>query len=129
MARFAFVHTLGIVSLVFAVAMTALIVQAESTRVTAGSEAANLPACVEPTQIMRRQHAHFLIHKRDKTVYQGIRTKRHSLVECIACHVSKDEQGGFTPINAQGQFCQGCHQEVAQKIDCFECHRTTPDLR
>lgn len=117
------INILGVI--VFLEAMT--LAHAESVRVTAGSEAASLSSCVKPTDIMRREHAYFLIRKRDKTMYQGIRTKEHSLVECIACHVSKNERGSFTPINAEGQFCQSCHQEVAQKIDCFSCHRTTPD--
>ena len=58
--------------------------------------------CVEPTDVMRRYHMDFLLHQRDKTVYKGIRTKRHSLQGCVDCHVNRDDQGRFIPINAPG---------------------------
>ena len=45
--------------------------------------------CVEPTDLMRRDHMKLLKHQRDKTMYEGIRTKPHSLNECIACHASQ----------------------------------------
>ena len=51
--------------------------------------------CVEPTEVMRKYHMDFLLHQRDKTVHQGIRTKNHSLVNCIDCHVQKNTQGGI----------------------------------
>ncbi len=91
------------------------------------SEAAGLDVCVEPVDVMRRNHMELLFHKRDQTMHQGIRTERHQLTECISCHVDKDDNDLFIPINAQGQFCQSCHQAVAAKLDCFDCHRTTPD--
>ena len=39
--------------------------------------------CVEPVKEMRENHMEFLLHKRDKTMREGVRTKEHSLVECI----------------------------------------------
>ena len=45
--------------------------------------------CVEPTDLMRRDHMKLLKHQRDKTMHQGIRTKPHSLNECISCHASQ----------------------------------------
>ncbi|MYH91451.1 MAG: sulfur reduction protein DsrJ, partial [Gammaproteobacteria bacterium] len=39
-------------------------------------------ACVAPTDEMRRDHMDFLLHQRDLTVHDGIRTPRFSLVEC-----------------------------------------------
>ncbi len=82
--------------------------------------------CVEPTDVMRRDHMRFLMHQRDETMHRGIRTKKHSLVECLNCHTQKDEQGRFVSINAPGQFCQECHAYSGVKMDCFECHATTP---
>ncbi len=82
--------------------------------------------CVEPTDIMRKQHFIFLYHQRDKTVLKGIRTKQHSLANCIDCHVSYDEKGVAIPINSDGQFCQVCHIKTAVNIDCFTCHATVP---
>ena len=83
--------------------------------------------CVEPIEIMRRDHFEFIKHQRDQTVYHGIRGTRHSLAGCIDCHASKSADGEFLPINAEGQFCQTCHTYAAVKIDCFTCHATVPD--
>ena len=85
-------------------------------------------ACIRPTDFMRRNHMHLLTHKRDKTVRQGIRTKDASLSACVDCHADKKADGSFIPVNAPGQFCSTCHEYTAVKLDCFECHRTTPDL-
>ena len=87
------------------------------------------PQCVEPTDYMRRYHMDVLMHQRDKTVINGIRTKKHSLIGCINCHTAQDEQGQHIPINAEGQFCESCHTYAAVQVDCFQCHRTTPDTR
>ena len=84
-------------------------------------------ACVEPTDVMRRDHMEFLVHQRDLTVHKGIRTRKHSLVECIGCHVQTDSDGQFIPVNAPDQFCQSCHVFTAVKMDCFECHASVPN--
>ncbi|MAQ72854.1 MAG: sulfur reduction protein DsrJ [Gammaproteobacteria bacterium] len=90
------------------------------------SKADLLESCVEPTEIMRKKHYEFLYHQRDLTVIDGIRTKKHSLANCIDCHVSRDEKGAFIPINEEGQFCYTCHIETATNIDCFACHASVP---
>jgi hypothetical protein len=82
--------------------------------------------CVEPTDVMRRNHMKLILHQRDETMHLGIRTPRHSLAECVACHVSKDESGRYLPVNAEGQFCESCHEYAAVEIDCFQCHATVP---
>ncbi len=82
--------------------------------------------CVEPTDVMRREHMTFLLHQRDRTVHEGLRTPKHSLVECLECHTAQDDQGRFVPVNAPGQFCQSCHAYSGVKMDCFECHAAKP---
>jgi hypothetical protein len=82
--------------------------------------------CVEPADLMRREHMRFLMHQRDATVHNGIRGARHSLVGCIGCHVQKDARGTAIPINAKGQFCESCHSFVSASIDCFDCHASVP---
>ena len=72
---------------------------------------------------MRRNHMKLLTHQRDETVHEGIRTKKHSLKECINCHASK-ETASVTA--AQDNFCVSCHSYAAVKIDCFECHSSKP---
>ncbi len=75
--------------------------------------------CVEDTAFMRRNHMELLLHHRDRTVHEGIRTTQHSLANCIACHASK-ETGRVT--GSKDAFCEGCHAYAAVKLDCFECH-------
>ncbi len=84
--------------------------------------------CVEPTEIMRRDHMEFILHQRDKTVHSGIRTTKHSLEQCINCHVNPDENGEYPhyALGSEEHFCSSCHTYAAVKIDCFQCHRDTP---
>lgn len=101
--------------------------QAASTEVVAGSRAAGVESCMAETDDMRRNHMDYLLHKRDKTVHQGVRTPDFSLNECVACHAGKDTSGQYVSVTEEGQFCQTCHVRVAAKLDCFQCHRTTPE--
>lgn len=79
--------------------------------------------CVEDTDYMRRNHMVVLDQHRDKVVIEGIRTKKHSLKECIECHAS--ETTGSVAA-AKDDFCVSCHSYAAVKIDCFDCHSTKP---
>jgi cytochrome c len=88
--------------------------------------AAKGEACVEPTDVMRRDHMQFLTHQRDDTVHGGIRGAKHSLVGCIDCHAQADAQGDAIPVNARDQFCESCHRFTGASLDCFECHATVP---
>ena len=69
----------------------------------------------------------YILHQRDETVHEGIRTRQFSLEECINCHAAKDEQGEYIPVNAQDQFCSSCHAYASVNIDCFQCHATKPE--
>ena len=82
--------------------------------------------CVEPSDVMRKDHMKFLLHQRDETMYNGVRTKKYSLNECINCHANKDDAGKYIPVTAEGEFCQSCHSYTSVKLDCFECHATKP---
>lgn len=79
--------------------------------------------CVEDTAYMRRNHMKLLMHQRDETVHQGIRTRKYSLNGCIECHAS---QKNSSVIGSNENFCQSCHSYAAVKIDCFECHAGKP---
>jgi hypothetical protein len=78
--------------------------------------------CVEPTDDMRRNHMKYLLHHRDDTMHRGIRTKQHSLKECIDCHVAPGPDNRPVSIESRGHFCNSCHAYAAVKIDCWECH-------
>ncbi|MDQ1315715.1 MAG: hypothetical protein QG662_1824 [Pseudomonadota bacterium] len=79
--------------------------------------------CVEDTAVMRRDHMKLLNRHRDETVVEGVRTKKHSLKECINCHASEATGSVAT---AKEDFCVSCHSYAAVKIDCFDCHSTKP---
>ncbi len=80
--------------------------------------------CVEPTADMRRNHMKYILHQRDETMHLGIRTKQHSLEECINCHVSSARDA--PRASSEQHFCNSCHTYAAVNIDCFECHADRP---
>lgn len=91
-----------------------------------GEGAKEAKSCIEPTELMRRDHMLMLFKQRDLTVHQGIRTKKYSLTHCISCHAKKDAEGEWISQNSPEHFCQGCHVFTGTKIDCFECHAGHP---
>ena len=87
---------------------------------------ANAKQCVEDTKFMRTNHMEVLLHQRDETMRRGIRTKKHSLKNCIACHVVKDANAMPISVANPKHFCRECHDYASVKIDCFECHASKP---
>lgn len=79
--------------------------------------------CVEPTDVMRRDHMKFILHQRDETMHRGIRTVKHSFKNCVNCHADPRTNS----VLGKDGFCQSCHTYAAVKIDCFECHAATPE--
>jgi len=90
------------------------------------AQVSEVQGCVEPTEVMRRQHMQFILHQRDETMHQGIRTTKHSLLECINCHVTYDENQQPVSYKDERHFCSTCHHYAAVHIDCFECHNSKP---
>lgn len=80
--------------------------------------------CVEPSDVMRRDHMNYLKHHRDATMHLGIRTTKYSLKQCLECHVSATTDTAST--QNEGHFCMNCHEYAAVKTDCFECHNSQP---
>jgi predicted CXXCH cytochrome family protein len=82
-------------------------------------------ACVEPVEVMRREHMNFLLHQRDATVFDGERDSKYSLTGCMDCHnPSKSSETAETAVRYPDpeHFCAGCHLYASVRIDCFECH-------
>lgn len=79
--------------------------------------------CVEPTEEMRRNHMKYILHQRDKTMHQGIRTTKYSLKNCIDCHADPKTN---TVLGKDG-FCESCHVYASVSIDCFSCHSPSPE--
>jgi len=80
--------------------------------------------CIAPAQEMRRNHPDMLKHQRDITVHAGTRGARVSLNACIACHANRSNG---SVLGSSRNFCQGCHEFAAVRLDCFECHQSVPD--
>lgn len=78
--------------------------------------------CVEDSATMRREHPDMLRHQRELTMHEGIRTKKYSLNECVACHASAKTGN----VLGEKGFCQSCHDYASVKIDCFRCHAAKP---
>ena len=78
--------------------------------------------CVEPTEEMRRNHMDMILHQRDRTVHEGIRSVKHSLKNCIDCHANPKTNS----VIGKDGFCESCHTYAAVKMDCFECHTPSP---
>jgi hypothetical protein len=82
--------------------------------------------CVEPEDEMRRNHMEYILHQRDETVHEGIRTPQYALEECINCHAVKDEKGAYVRVEDSRHFCATCHTYASVSIDCFQCHSDVP---
>jgi 5-methylcytosine-specific restriction endonuclease McrA len=72
---------------------------------------------------MRRNHMNILKHQRDETMRKGLRGSQDSLKNCIECHVNPKTN---SVASSKDDFCMGCHNYAAVKIDCFECHSSKP---
>ena len=83
--------------------------------------------CVEPVAEMRKDHMSYIMHQRDETLRKGVRTKQHSLKECIDCHNAPAEDGKVASSKDSEHFCSTCHTYVAVQIDCFSCHSDKPE--
>jgi hypothetical protein len=118
---------LAVLGVVWALGAQTVLAGGLGSYVTEGSKAAGLDACVEPTEYMRRYHMELIEHQRDATVHGGIRSTKHSLADCVACHVSTTAQGEVRPIQEKEQFCGACHAFAAVTMNCFGCHASVPN--
>ena len=82
--------------------------------------------CIRDVKDMRKNHMNYILHKRDKTLREGVRTKQDSLAECISCHISKNDKGEYASFGDSKHFCSSCHNYAAVNIDCFDCHNDKP---
>lgn len=85
--------------------------------------------CVEPVDVMRKNHMNLILHQRDDTLRLGIRPEKykgHSLKECIGCHNAPGTDGKVARVAEREHFCNSCHSYAAVKIDCFDCHTDKP---
>lgn len=81
----------------------------------------------EGNAYMRRWHMQMMRHDRDVTMYQGVRPVEASLNACFECHTVRDDAGTPVTVADERHFCRTCHDFAAVKVDCFDCHRSTPE--
>jgi len=81
----------------------------------------------EGNEYWRRNHMSLMKHDRDETMYEGDRAVQASLAACFDCHAAKDEAGEIVTYASEKHFCRTCHDYAAVKVDCFMCHRSTPE--
>ena len=82
--------------------------------------------CVESTEVMRRRHMEFILHQRDRTVHEGIRTEKYRFVNCINCHAQARADGSYPRHTDGDHFCESCHRFSSVSMDCFQCHADRP---
>ena len=75
----------------------------------------------------RINHPRLLGHDRNLTVREGNRQVQASLKACMTCHAVKGDDGQPVSFEDPRHFCRVCHDFVAVRPDCFECHKSTPD--
>jgi len=114
----------------FAVGVLAVIFSTSATYAAESANTARVPVpvvqinkdrgeqCVEPTEEMRRNHMEKILHQRDRTMHDGVRTTKHSLKNCIDCHADPKTNS----VLGKDGFCESCHRYVSVSIDCFSCH-------
>jgi predicted CXXCH cytochrome family protein len=90
--------------------------------IPAPAKPADAANCVEPVEVMRRDHMKFLLHQRDQTVLEGARDSKYSLTGCMDCHNPASTDGEVIRYEDPQHFCSSCHQYASVNIDCFECH-------
>jgi len=63
---------------------------------------------------IRIMHPNFLMHKRDKTLRQGIRTKRNSLKACVNCIVRLIRMTNLCQSTSRGSFVRLVIKKLVQ---------------
>jgi predicted CXXCH cytochrome family protein len=81
----------------------------------------------EGNEYWRKHHMELMRHDRDLTLREGVRDIEASLGQCFDCHAVQDETGAQLTAADEGHFCRVCHDYAAVQVDCFTCHRSTPD--
>lgn len=92
----------------------------------------NVPAATgaphpEGNEYWRKHHMELMKHDRNLTMRLGDREIAASLKSCFNCHAATDDHGNVVTYASEKHFCRVCHDFAAVKVDCFMCHRSTPD--
>ena len=86
-------------------------------------------SCVEPRDVIRRNHMDLLKEQRDLTMHQGIRGGKYSIRKCVECHASPDPAYKDEVVLNVSQFCDQCHTYAGAQPDCWTCHNPVLDKK
>jgi len=81
----------------------------------------------EGNEFWRVNHPAILSHDRDLTVQDGIREIDGSIKTCVACHAVEGPDAAPVTVASPEHACRTCHEYVAVKVDCFQCHNSRPE--
>ncbi len=81
----------------------------------------------EGNEYWRINHPALLSHSRDETVIDGLRDVDASIKACVACHAVEGPDAAPVTMASPEHTCVACHEYVAVKIDCFQCHNSRPE--
>ena len=81
-------------------------------------------SCVEDTEFMRRNHMTLLQHEHGEPRSKDTPSEGYTVKECVDCHAVMGPKGRPVTADSPDHFCRTCHDYVAVKIDCFDCHRS-----
>jgi len=81
----------------------------------------------EGNEFWRKNHMDLLLHDRDQTVRLGDREIFASLKGCMVCHAVNGADDRPVGVENPQNFCAVCHKYVSVQVDCFVCHKSTPD--
>ena len=81
-------------------------------------------SCVEDAEFMRRNHMTLLQHEHGEPRSKDTPREGYTVKECVDCHVVTGPKGRPVTADSPEHFCRSCHDYVAVKIDCFDCHRS-----
>jgi len=81
-------------------------------------------SCVADTEFMRRNHMTLLKHEHNEPRSQDTPGEGYTFRECLDCHAAGGPDARPVTADSPEHFCRSCHDYVALKIDCFDCHRS-----
>ena len=81
--------------------------------------------CIAANEDMRLNHMNMIGHQRDRSLRQGIRGEKASLIGCVDCHASKSTGS----VLGKDGFCESCHAFAAVKVDCWQCHQPKANFK
>ncbi|MCP3970911.1 MAG: hypothetical protein GY717_11475 [Rhodobacteraceae bacterium] len=114
-------------ALILVLGLTGMVSAEERSSLWPSVPAATGEPHAEGNEFWRKNHMDMMRHDRDLTMRMGDRQVGASLKACFDCHTVRDDEGHVVTYRDERHFCRSCHDFAAVRVDCFTCHRSTPD--